>query len=397
MNPATVLRLLDPSEAGALLGALCPSIDPGNVALESVWAKPGRHFTACYRIDGEPRGRLASLCIVDETRAARAERRIARMDATVVEPAAAMVADDILAQLFPFDYRLDHLPECMKPRIVRSVLRDAAVDEVEVAAYRAGMRCQLRYLSGGRARAYGKVAVESDPGRRRRVHRQLCEATTATSLKVPPLLGSVEEIGLDLVEAVGGSSLHDLLAAAPDREGVAATAEALAELHAALGPLADRVHTADDELALLRSWESWMTGIEPLVAERAGRVLARLASGAPAGRPASFAHRDFHDKQVLLDGPRRWLLDVDTACTGDRELDLGNFVAHLYLRGLQWDRESDHRELEALAVQAYGHRAGREATRWYRSASLVRLAFVYWLRPRWRHVTDALLGEAERS
>jgi len=397
MNPRTVHHLLDAGEAARLLAALPAARPVQGVTIESVWAKPGRHFNVCYRIDDGAAGRLASLCIVNESEAARAARRIERRAAHNAETGAGvsvLAAVDVLAQAFPFDYRLDHLGDCLSPGVVHDVLGDGDVDACEVAAYRPGMRCQLRYSAGGSARAYGKIAVERDPGRRRRVHRELCAATATTTLRLPALLGTVEALGLDVVAAAGGRSLHDTLADAPDAQPVAEVTRALAELHAGVPALPDRVHTANDEFALVESWTSWMRGIEPAMARPLARGFAALAAAMPRTVPTTFAHRDFYDRQVLLDGSRSWLLDVDTACTGDPELDLGNFLAHLFLRGLQWERVAAHRELEAAALDAYGSRARRDVTHWYRRASLLRLSCVYQLRPRWRPVVTALLDEA---
>jgi len=397
MNPLTIHRLLDAGQATALFAALPTLGSVRTATLESVWAKPGRHFNVCYRL-GDGRGeRLASLCIVDTTEAARATRRLQRRaahDRSSGAAAAALVADDVLAQAFPFDYRLEHLGECLEPGIVHGVLGDLAVDACDVVAYRAGMRCQIRYRAGGVARAYGKIAVERDPGRRRRVHRELSAATEAATLRLPPLVGCIEAVGLDLVAAVDGQSLHDILAVKPDAVSVERTVEALVELHAQVPALPDRVHGAADELALVRSWVDWMTALEPAVEDRLERAHALLAAGLPSTSPATFAHRDFHDKQVLFGASQLWLLDVDTACTGDPELDLGNLLAHLFLRGLQWERAADHRGLEAAAERAYGSGARRDVTRWYRRASLLRLACVYQLRPHWRHAVPALLDEA---
>lgn len=395
MNPHTVQRLLDVKEASGLLAAIAPGPPAPVVTIESVWAKPGRHFNVCYLLDdGSGAPWRASLCVVDAADSARILRRVHRRAHEDGGNAVALAAEDVLAQRFPLDYRLEHLGSCLAPSVVHEVLGDRSVDTCEVAAYRAGMRCQIRYSAGVHARAYGKIAVEREAGRRRRMHRQLGDATATTTLRVPALLGSIEQVGLDLVAAVGGRSLHDTLAAAPDAQRVADAARALAELHSTVPPPTDRVHAASDELALLESWTAWMSDIDPArTLQRAG-VFASLARGLPETVPVTFAHRDFHDKQVLFDDSCSWLLDVDTACTGDRELDLGNFLAHLFLRGLQWDRVEAHRELEATAEHAYGDGAHRHATRWYRRASLLRLACVYQLRPRWSHVVPALLDEA---
>ncbi len=389
IDPRTVQVLLDPSQAARLLASL-PGEDPRRgVEIESVWAKPGRHFNVCYRVDDADGGHLASLCAVNESEAARAARRLGRAGGALALP-----REDVLAQRFPYDYRLEHLAACVRPEAVREAIRDDAIDGCDVAAYRAGMRCQIRYTARGTARAYGKIAFDREPGRRRRVHRETRDATNGGELRLPPPAGAVDALGLDLVAAVDGRSLHDALAESADPRVVESTARALAELHRTAPAPADRVHAAADELALVRSWVEWMSYLEPSLAAPLARALERLAASLPESAPTSFAHRDFHDKQVLLGASHLWLLDTDTACTGDPELDLGNFLAHLFLRGVQWKRAAGHQALEAAAIAGYGAGGRPRATGWYRRATLTRLACVYQLRPRWRSVVPELLEEA---
>lgn len=395
MKPATVHSLLDADAARPMLTLVSPVAATAQLSVESVWIKPGRHFNVCWRVGEGRSATLASLCVVRDGEGAKALRRAGR-DAQTGLPAAAMADDDVLAQAFPFDYRVDGLAACLRPEVVAPLLGDGAVDACSVAAYRAGMRCQVRYTSRGTAVAYGKVAVDREPGRRGRVHAQLAGAADSarTAMRIPPALGEIPGPALTLVAAVGGATLHDRLAEAPDAAALAAAMRAMRELHDALPPPADRVHTTGDELTLLQSWGAWMAEVEPHFDTAVRRALESLAGTRPETAPCTFAHRDFYDRQVLVDGDRQWLLDVDTACTGDPELDVGNFLAHLALRGLQWERTARHRELEAAAEEAYGASARPAVTRWYRRCTLLRLACAYRFRPRWRHLTPELLAEA---
>lgn len=402
MNPASIHRLLDVECARDLIAAVRPRARQQAVAFDALWAKPGRYFNVCYRVGESAQAERVSLCIVDTDAGARAmrwcerlhESRQSRSDAGAP---LAMPAPDVLAQVFPFDYRLPRLVPCVEPSAAAPVLGDGVIDSCAVVAYRPGMRCQLRYSAGGVAVAYGKHAIERENGRRRRVHAALYEAMASGTMLVPRPVGNVEAIDLDLVAAVPGRTLHDVLLQDPDPAPVVATLRSLREMHDRVPPPADRVYTPADEVALLASWVSWIGGIEPELAERTRATLASLGQQRPDTSPSSLAHRDFYDKQVLIEHERRWLLDVDTACTGDRELDVGNFLAHLFLRALQWDRRDRHRDLEAAAEEAYGPAARRRVTRWYRRASLLRLACAYALRPHWRHLVPDLLEEAGRA
>ncbi|MBI5506019.1 MAG: hypothetical protein HY899_14575 [Deltaproteobacteria bacterium] len=422
MNVTTVHRILDVAEATALVRAL-PTVLEGagpRLAYETAWVKPGRYFNVAYRIENEQQPSrsgeadppsIVSLCIVDRAMADKATRRQRTHQRSAgrggcAHCATVLAAPDVLVQLFPYDYRLPRLADCASVETVAGVSGGRhAFDRCEVMAYRPGMRCQLRYDVAGLARAYGKISVERESGRRARVHGELHAALEkrAGLLRVPAPLGSIHDLGLDLVAAASGENLYDRMAGNSDEGLVLRAIDGLAELHQYAPAPADRIHDADDELALVDDWVSWMAGVEPPMADRLWRAHTLLAQSMPtaSNARAGFAHRDFYDKQLLADGEILWLLDVDTACSGDRELDAGNFLAHLFLRGVQWNRSAVHRRLEDEAWRAYRSRAGAagadvssDLARWYRRAALVRLACTYALRPPWRHLAPALLEEA---
>ena len=60
-------------------------------------------------------------------------------------------------------------------------------------------------------------------------------------------------------------------------------------------------------------------------------VTAALAAGSPSSdvaRPVPI-HRDAHPRQMLIDGPRIWLVDWDLYARGDAALDVANFIVYL--------------------------------------------------------------------
>jgi aminoglycoside phosphotransferase (APT) family kinase protein len=108
-------------------------------------------------------------------------------------------------------------------------------------------------------------------------------------------------------------------------------------------------------------------------------------------------HRDFYDKQILLGPDHVTLLDMDTAGFGDPELDVANFCVHVWLRGIQHEEQASSDPLQAAFLDAYPLHLDAQRLSWYRSATLLRLAGNYVLRPRWRHVVEDLVTEAERE
>ncbi len=144
-------------------------------------------------------------------------------------------------------------------------------------------------------------------------------------------------------------------------------------------------HGPDEEAAVLRRWSALtrefaaLPEISALEAE-VDRVCDELSGPADT---AVVAHRDLHDKQLLWDGTRLGLLDLDTAAKAEAALDLGNLWAHVELRVAQGLSQ------EPFAVEALGVLDGLAARlpvssarlRLYRRSARLRLCFVYAFRP----------------
>lgn len=129
--------------------------------------------------------------------------------------------------------------------------------------------------------------------------------------------------------------------------------------------------------------------------------LEDLAVPAPAAGPVP-VHRDLHDGQLLLTDRGPALLDFDLLCGGEPAVDPGNLLAHLDLRGLQGRRGADPEGMRHLG-QAFLEGLGRggedgfeAALRFYHAATLLRLALLYRLRPRWAALAGPLVQQAAR-
>lgn len=160
-------------------------------------------------------------------------------------------------------------------------------------------------------------------------------------------------------------------------------------------------HGAAQEAAVLRRWarlvSPYLNPQEPLSA-LVEEVAAKLQQLPDA--PLRPAHRDLHDKQLLWSaqtGPG--LLDVDTACLADPALDLGNLRAHARLRVLQGLWRSHEAETVISAVDAAADRLAMPASTLavYERAAVLRLGFVYAVRPGSRGVATLLRARAARS
>ena len=140
----------------------------------------------------------------------------------------------------------------------------------------------------------------------------------------------------------------------------AAVAAALTRLQSAV-PTTTRIHGGADELATLERELGHAAGSRPWLARRLGAVLeavAPLTRRLDAG-PQAALHRDFYHEQVLVDGDRLVLLDLDCHAIGHPAIDAGNFIGHLM-------------ELELRGAAAPGAHAGAIAAfrdRWLAGAA----------------------------
>ncbi len=163
------------------------------------------------------------------------------------------------------------------------------------------------------------------------------------------------------------------------------------------------VHTARDEVRVLHDWRDRARPLLPTLLDAS--QIAALDRGIAAVEDELITsaglwgplHRDLHDKQLMWD-PRHGpgLLDVDTACMGEREVDLGNLRAHALWRRRQGIWSDFHAEAVVGAVAATASATGADPARieTYTRATLLRLVCVYAFRPRWRTRIGALADAA---
>jgi hypothetical protein len=228
---------------------------------------------------------------------------------------------------FPNDPYLPGLPSALSPRRVRELLdrlggpsgaiglrtrayrpTRRAVVEVEVHGEVAGRILYLKVLPERRARSVA------------RRHRILL----AAGLPVPGLIGLAEPQGVVALEALGGPTLAQALAADAPLPDPAAFLD-LAARFAASGVDGSRDPRAFADpvrhIALLGG----------LLPERAEEIASLAEEAAAVTGPVVGVHGDLHAGQLLLgpDGAISGVLDVDGAGQGYLAHDAGNLLAHL--------------------------------------------------------------------
>jgi aminoglycoside phosphotransferase (APT) family kinase protein len=278
--------------------------------------------------------------------------------------------------------------------------------DARLVRHKPGRRALIRYAveaaDASGATLLGKLRAKGPDRHTPRVHAALRASGLDGSecVGVPAPRGRIDDLHLWLQDAVPGEPLAAFLVPGGDPAPVARTGAALARLHSA--PLAsDRRWTLTDEAdvldAALRRAADRMPDAAGTLAAIARNARARLAALAPV--PACGIHRDFYFDQILVDGARIWLVDLDLYACGDPAIDIGNFLAHLDELGLRL-----HGDPCALSPQAEAFLTGYasvarlpQTTRIeiLRTVSLARHVFLSTGFPDRRHTTRALLARAE--
>jgi hypothetical protein len=357
-------------------------------------------------------------------RVRRAWPREDRIDLELLGPhgdlVAAVARHDRVHPVGPDDPRL--------PGLATSLARPGTT----LVVHRPGRRAVLRVVDGDGRPSYVKVA------RPRAVRRAVHAHRTVGSL----LWGRPGAPAVPVLEAVGpgeawfrvsglpGRSLLDLArdpavpARTLDAAGVSA-GRCLAAL-ATTAPSGLEPWGAEDEVRALDGWLDRLQRHDPLgrPTTDATRRLAGSAAEAllalPA-RPAVTAHRDLHDKQLLVvtadwcrdttpvtsggcsdptpaTSGTAGLIDLDTAAAADPALDEANLLAHLDLRVWQGAVGPDRaRRIADALVRTRQQLAPVEAERVaaHRRVVRARLAALYCFRPGARAVVPLLLAAPE--
>jgi hypothetical protein len=166
--------------------------------------------------------------------------------------------------------------------------------------------------------------------------------------------------------------------------------------------LPGRTHTAADELAILHDRLERAARERPMWAARLAR-LAEACAGAAAGlepREAALIHRDFYADQVLVEGDRLYLLDLDLCAAGNPVLDVGNFVGHLVEQALR--EYGNARALDDAAAAfvdrflAHTDRTAAAEVEVYTTLTLARHVWLSTQVPGRQGTTAALLDLCER-
>lgn len=281
--------------------------------------------------------------------------------------------------------------------------------EVKVLRHRLGKRCIFRVHFNSSESVTGKKTGHSiigkvypnrgDRGERVfSVMRGLWENgfsdRSVDGIRIPKPLLYLPDIQMLLMEDVPGS-YWDSLNLQGIEPSIGAAGKTLAKLHRSSFKVPGR-HTVDDEMELLRDhWIIITSQVYPELKASLENALSKVRNALEKCRSfvPQLVHRDYYEKQVLVNGPQSILIDFDTLCLSDPAIDVGNFLAHIKLAGLQ--NPGNVQLLEEVFLSSYNTKISREFSsriEAYTSSSLLRLACLYSLWPKWRHLVKPLIN-----
>lgn len=308
-------------------------------------------------------------------------------------------------------------------------------DEVEREI---GPLIERRQSPGGRLRLHSIRVTRHKPGRRCLIEYQFRDTSPRTRSEVLTLLGKARAKSLDLtgfqttralwesgfnLDAPDGVMVPEPVGTVPAFQmwlqrkapGVVATkhlptsagfdltcgiALAALKLHRS-GIVPDRTHTPADEMQILDERLTRLAAERPALSSRITRVLhacRELASRLPDSTTQPI-HRDFYPDQVLVDGSRLYLLDLDLCAAGDPALDIGNFRGHLIEQSLRsFNRPDAFSGCEQALTQAYCSLSGQDLTASidaYTTLTVARHIAISTLFPERHHLTETLIDICE--
>jgi hypothetical protein len=422
-----------PGEAAGLLlrdeGALSAWLDrntewPRGWMLRRVWrarAWPGRRGDLSFELKIELErpgeelcGTLQGLC--GSRLAARTSRQAGQHSGELCHLA---LSDDVLGMSLCTPDQDPELPavgplldSSRAPQILHGCVaaqrlgldQDGALESSSIRAWRINKRCTLRLRSSGGRTVYVKVLKRMPEAdlllAQRRLRRWLLERSRGR-IAVPALLDVDRQHRLVIHAAAEPFNLQMPSGEADERRA----AQALALIHAAPQRV-QRLHQAVDELRIIRRWQQPLRWLRPELAGPLRLMIRNLVHGGRGLIPAppALVHRDFHTGQVLC-GDRLWIVDFDTLCMGDPEVDVSTGCSHLALDVLRsgQTRTEAVRRMQAFVehFRCFGGRTDPRRLRFYMASALLRLGAIHAVRglpmalihTLWTLSTEQLEGE----
>jgi hypothetical protein len=402
--------LLDPEAFVRTLRPHVPGADLRGTSITYIRYKPGTNCLLTYRLEtgGGPVTAYAKLYGRDAAVKLRKGREREQVSAPSPLGPGHIVLKEISAvvALFPNDGKMSVLKELPDPAAWRRRLGRLFPERPDL------WECGIRTLAYKPERRYvGQLVAGEEP---RAVLKYYSGEGFAQAdanaggfrsrgpLRVARRIGRSKRRRILAFEWLRGRLLSEaILDAEPDLEGFAAAGAALAELHAQdPGGLAESTRKREAERLLALA--DGIAFLHPSVEGRVRSLARRLALLFPEDSAVPGpVHGDFYARQVLMDGGKAALLDLDRAVRGDPAADLGRFLGHLERDALRGVVPPGRAETIGTALIEGYRRASRSplppGVEPHMAAALLSLApDPFRLRePEWPERIEAILERAE--
>jgi aminoglycoside phosphotransferase (APT) family kinase protein len=155
-------------------------------------------------------------------------------------------------------------------------------------------------------------------------------------LMIPEPIECVKDWHMWLYKKVPGVAATDLIFGGDGIHLGERISAAIHKLHNCNIP-SRRTHSISDEISILRQCLSKVIATKPDMAERIIRIQGACErfGESISPHPTTGIHRDFYPDQVIIDGEKSYIIDLDLYCNGDPSLDIGNFIGHLTEQSLR--------------------------------------------------------------
>lgn len=296
------------------------------------------------------------------------------------------------------------------PIISNALGRSVEVTAVRVTRHKPGRRCVLEYDVQSRshpaATLVGKVRVKGANHRTFDLSQALrkhgFDDNAPDGIHIPQPIAVVPEFRMILHAKAPGIPAGDVLYNSEDIGPARRIAAVAWKLHRTQIPT-EKTQTIADELSILRDRFAKLAVTQPELTGRLDQLFAkceRLASQLAPAQPVGI-HRDFYPAQVLVDGSRCWLLDLDLYSLGDPALDIGNFLGHMTEHALRVTGSADallvaENALRDEYLALSEGRVAAESIQIYKYLTLARHIYISTLFPERCHAATQLLDYCEQ-
>ncbi len=314
------------------------------------------------------------------------------------------------------DPKMSFLSEALNPNFMAKALSNSLeienvkLDSIEVKRYKASRRCLIAYtftsesnsepltvLGKARARSLDKYSYNLQ----QELYNSGFDESSKDGILVPKPLGLIPELQMWLQEQVKGCPINQLITKPLSIALLQKVTKAIHKLHET-NISTDREHSMADELTILddrldkvaKTHPAWTLRLKKLMKSCEG-----LAENVPLVTFKGI-HRDFYHDQLLFDGSKVYLLDLDLYTKGDPALDIGNFIGHLTELAVRIGDVCALNAQEVAMENAYVELTGEEfrsRVQVYKMLTLARHIFISTLFSERKAFTEGLLELCEKN